>query len=236
MSTGMKRRTVLSSAWAAGVGLIVLEALPARGWALNFSQGDATAALRAALDRGAQVAVAQLGASDGFLGNDKVRIGLPEVLEKAAPILRTVGRGRQLDELVTAMNHAAENAVALAQPLLLQAIKAMSVQDAQKILQGGDNAVTEYFTSKTRTPLGLKFEPVVSKVLEKLSIAKQYNDLAQKASKLGLVQGQTVTVQDHVTQHALDGLYFVIGEEERRIRRDPVGTGSALLKKVFGAL
>lgn len=232
----MNRRTALSSAWQGCVSLIVLDALPATGWAAGFSQADATAALRAALDRGAQVAVKQLGAADGFLSNDKVRIGLPEVLEKAAPILRTVGRGRQLDDLVTAMNHAAENAVALAQPLLLQSIKNMSLQDAQHIIQGGDNAVTEYFSAKTRAPLGQKFQPVVSKVLDQSAITKQYNDLAQKASKLGLVQGPTVTVQDHVTQHALDALYFVIGEEERRIRRDPVATGSALLKKVFGAL
>lgn len=232
----MNRRTVLSSSWASCIGLITLEALPATGWAALFNQADASAALRAALERGAQVAVKQLGAADGFLTNDKVRIGLPDVLEKAAPILRTVGRGAQLDELITSMNHAAESAVALAQPLLIQAIKGMSVQDAQHIVQGGDNAVTEYFTSKTRAPLGQKFLPVVSKALEKLSITRQYNDLAGKASKLGLVQGDMVTVQDHVTQKALDGLYFVIGEEERRIRKDPVGTGSALLKKVFGAL
>ncbi|TAK95239.1 MAG: DUF4197 domain-containing protein [Aquabacterium sp.] len=232
----MNRRTVLSSSWATCMGLIALEAMPSTGWAALFSQTDATAALRAALERGAQVAVQQLGAADGFLANDKVRIGLPDVLEKAAPILRTVGRGAQLDELINSMNHAAETAVSMAQPLLVQAIKGMSVQDAQRIVQGGDNAVTEYFTSKTRAPLGQKFQPVVSKTLDKLSITKQYNDLAGKASKLGLVQGNMVTVQDHVTQKALDGLYFVIGEEERRIRKDPVGTGSALLKKVFGAL
>jgi hypothetical protein len=236
MNSGIKRRSVLSSAWASCVGVFVWEALPASAWAAAFSQADATGALRAALERGAQVAVQQLGAADGFLANDKVRIGLPDVLEKAAPILRTVGRGRQLDELITAMNHAAEDAVAMAQPLLIQAVKSMSVQDAQKIIQGGDNTVTDYFTAKTRAPLAMKFEPVVGKVLDKLSITQQYNDLARKASKLGLIQGQAITVQDHVTQKAMDGLYFVIGEEERRIRRDPVGTGSALLKKVFGAL
>jgi hypothetical protein len=226
----------LSSSWRTCIGLIALEALPATGWTAAFSAADANAALRAALERGAEVAVSQLGAADGFLSNDKVRIGLPEVLERAAPILRTVGRGAQLDELVTSMNHAAEQAVSLAKPLLVQAIKGMSVQDAQRIIQGGDNAVTDYFSSKTRNPLGQKFAPVVSKALDKLSITKQYNDLAGKAAKLGLVQGQVVTVQDHVTQRALDGLYFVIGEEERRIRKDPIGTGSALLKKVFGAL
>ena len=232
----MNRRTVLSSAWTGAASLIALSTLSRAAWAVSFTPADASAALRAALDRGAEVAVRQLGTPDGFLANDKVRIALPEVLEKAAPILRTVGRGRQLDELVTAMNHAAENAVALAKPLLLKAIKNMSLQDAQHILQGGNNAVTDYFSAKTRTSLSQQFSPVVSKALEQLSITKQYNDIAQKATKLGLIQGQAVTVQDHVTQHALDALYFVIGEEERRIRRDPVATGSALLKKVFGAL
>ena len=232
----MKRRHVLSSSWGTFVGLMAMQALPCAGWAAQFSQTDASAALRAALLRGAQLAVKQLGASDGFLANDKVRIGLPDVLEKAAPILRTVGRSAQLDELITSMNRAAESAVALAQPLLLQAIKGMSVQDAQRIIQGGDNAVTDYFTTKTRAPLSKQFLPVVATALEKLSITKQYNDLAAKASKLGLVEGGVVTVQDHVTQKALDGLYFVIGEEERRIRKDPIGTGNALLKKVFGAL
>lgn len=232
----MDRRTALSSSWSAFIGLAGLQALPAPGWAAAFSQADASAALKTALERGAQVAVKQLGAADGFLANDKVRIGLPEVLERAAPILRTVGRGEQLDELVTSMNHAAENAVALAQPLLIQAIKSMTLQDAQHIIQGGDNAVTDYFATKTRKPLGVQFQPVVGKSLDKLAITRRYNDLAGKASKLGLVQGPMVTVQEHVTQKALDGLYFVIGEEERRIRKDPIGTGSNLLKKVFGAL
>jgi hypothetical protein len=232
----MKRRTLLSSAWSGGLAWFILETLPANGLAASFSQADAGAALRAALERGADVAVRQLGAVDGFLSNDKVRIGLPDALEQAAPILRTVGRGRQLDDLVTAMNHGAENAVALAKPLLIQAIKGMTLQDAQHIVSGGDNTVTEYFSSKTRAPLAQKFQPIVNGALEKLSIVQPYNDLAEKASRLGLVQGPAVTLQDHVTQRALDGLYFVIGEEERRIRRDPVGTGSAILKKVFGAL
>ncbi|HYR24509.1 MAG TPA: DUF4197 domain-containing protein [Aquabacterium sp.] len=232
----MNRRRILSSAWATGVGLMALEALPRTGWAAAFSQGDATAALRAALDKGADVAVSQLGANNGFLGNDKVRIGLPDALEKAAPLLRTMGRGKQLDELTTAMNHAAEQAVALARPMLGKAIKSMSVQDAQRILKGGENAVTEYFASKTRAPLSQQFLPVVSKMVDKLSVTRNYNELAGKAQSVGLLKGQAVTIQEHVTQRALDALYFVIGEEERRIRRDPVGTGSALLKKVFGAL
>jgi hypothetical protein len=232
----MDRRSVLSSALASCAGLVCLEALPVNGWAATVNQADAGTALRAALERGAQIAVSQLGVADGFLANDKVRISLPEVLERAAPVLRTVGRGKQLDDLVTSMNHAAESAVALALPLLRQSIKRMTLEDALRILRGGDNAVTDYFSEQTRAPLTTTFQPIVAKSVDKLSLARTYNDMARKASRLGLIQGETVTVQDHVTTRALDGLYFVIGEEERRIRRDPVATGSAILKKVFGAL
>lgn len=232
----MDRRSVLSSAWVSVVGLAGLQALPRNGWAATVNQADASTALRAALERGAQIAVSQLGAKDGFLSNDKVRIRLPDALEQAAPILRTVGRGKPLDDLVTAMNHAAENAVALALPMLRQAIKGMTLQDALRILQGGDNAVTDYFSDKTRAPLTTSFQPVVAKSVDKLALARSYNDLTRKAGRLGLISGTPVTVQEHVTARALDGLYFVIGEEERRIRRDPAATGSAILKKVFGAL
>lgn len=219
----------------------IIVALPllasSSAWAAAFSQADASSALRAALERGADIAVKQLGQANGFMSNDKVRIPLPEVLEKASPLLRAVGRGRQMDDLVSAMNHAAENAVSLSLPLLRNAIKGMSVQDAKQILSGGDHAVTDFFATKTREPLALQFAPLVSKAVEKFSLVKQYNELTGKAGSMGLLKGgQAATVQQHVTTKALDGLYFVIGEEERRIRNDPVGTGSALLKKVFSAL
>ncbi|WP_306567649.1 DUF4197 domain-containing protein [Aquabacterium sp.] len=229
----MKRRHVLSSMGAFGLGLVTL---PTTGWAAAFSSKDATAALRAALDKGVQVAVSQLGANNGFLNNDKVRIGLPSPLDQAAPVLQAMGRGQQLQQLTESMNHAAEQAVSLARPLLSKAIKDMSVQDAAGILQGGDNAVTEYFARKTRDPLTAQFQPIVNRSLEKLSVTQRYNDLAGKASRFGLLQGQGGTLQDHVTNKALDALFMVIGEEERKIRQDPVGTGSALLRKVFGAL
>ena len=229
----MKRRSVLSSLGVFGLGWVTL---PATGWAAAFSSKDATAALRAALDKGAQVAVSQLGANNGFLNNEKVRIGLPSPLDQAAPVLQAMGRGQQLQQLTESMNHAAEQAVSLARPLLSKAIKDMSVQDAAGILQGGDSAVTEYFARKTRAPLTAQFQPVVNRSLEKLSVTQRYNDLAGKAQQFGLLKGQGGTLQDHVTNKALDALFMVIGEEERKIRQDPVGTGSALLKKVFGAL
>ncbi|WP_290663242.1 DUF4197 domain-containing protein [Aquabacterium sp.] len=205
--------------------------------AAAFSQADASGAVCAALERGADIAVKQLGQVNGFMGNDKIRIPLPEVMEKAAPLLRAMGRGQQMDDLINAMNHAAENAVSLALPLLRNAIKGMSVQDARQILSGGEHAVTDFFAAKTREPLAVQFTPLVNKAVEKLSLAKRYNELAGQVSSMGLIKGkQAATVQQHVTTKALDGLYFVIGEEERRIRNDPVGTGSALLKKVFSSL
>jgi len=236
MHRSMNRRQLLSqgSAWVTLLAIGAWRAQPA--WSASFSSADATAALRTALDRCADIAVQQLGASNGFLSNDKVHIGLPPLLEKASPVLRAMGRGRQLDELTTAMNHAAEQAVSQAKPLLVTAIKDMSVDDATKILKGGDNSVTDYFSAKTRTPLSASFKPVMDKAFDKQPIAKLYTDVARKAAKLRLPVDAGDTLQDHVTQRALDGLYFVIGEEERRIRRDPVGTGSALLKKVFGGL
>jgi Protein of unknown function (DUF4197) len=228
----LQRRQVLSL--VAGLG--AWQGGPVVWSAGLFSQTEGTQALRTALERGAQAAVSQLGKADGFLGNEKVRIALPGALQDAAPLLKSLGRGKQLDELVTSMNRAAEQAVPMALPLLKSAIKSMSVGDAQQILTGGDTSVTQFFEGETRTPLGDKFLPVVTKVTERLSLAKRYNDVAGKAAGLGLIKGDQANVQQYVTGKALDGLFLVIGEQERLIRQDPVGTGSAILKKVFGSI
>lgn len=228
----MQRRVVLSSVVAVGTWSLTPWAMAAVG----FSSAEGTQALRAALEKGAQAAVSQLGRVDGFLGNDKVRIPLPSVLEQAAPLLRTLGRGKQLEELQTTMNRAAEQAVPLALPLLRSAIRSMSVSDAKQILSGGDTAVTDFFAGKTREPLSEQFLPIVSKTTERLSLTKRYNDLAGKAASMGLIRGDQANVQQYVTAKALDGLFTMIGEQEKLIRQDPVGTGSAILKKVFGSL
>jgi hypothetical protein len=202
----------------------------------SLSQADASKGLKEALEQGAKAAVSQLGQPDGFLGNEKVRIPLPGYLHDAAALLRTLGQGQRLDELVTAMNRAAEAAIPLARDLLLGAVRGMGVSDAKKILGGGDTSVTAFFAEKTRSPLSQKFLPVVTRSTEKVGLADKYNQLAGRAAELGLLQREDASIQQYVTGKALDGLYLVIGEEERKIRRDPVGTGSALLGKVFGAL
>ncbi len=216
-----------------------LLALPAvlvlpRAWALALTESDANAGIRAALERGANAAVAQLGRQDGFLGNPLVRIELPGALKDAARLLKSTGQGRKLDELVTAMNRAAEAAVPAAKPLLVKAVKDMSVDDGLKILKGGDDAVTQFFAGKTREPLSQAFLPIVTQATERVSLADKYNAVAKKAGGFGLVKEDETNIQQYVTVRALDGLYRLIGEEEKKIRRDPVGTGSALLKKVFG--
>lgn len=222
-------------------GASVLLILSAHQQALALTLADLTdqeagSGLKTALEKGALAAVALLGKPDGFLGNPQVRIPLPGFLESAAKIMKMTGQGRRVDELVTSMNRAAEAAVPMGKDLLVGAVKNMTVTDAKNILTGGDNSVTKFFAEKTRVPLGEKFLPVVTRATEKVGLAAKYNRVAGKAAGIGLLKKEDANIQQYVTGKSLDGLYTVIGEEERKIRQDPVGTGSAILQKVFGAL
>jgi len=202
----------------------------------HISNAEASSGLKTALEMGALAAVALLGKPDGFLGNPKVRIPLPGFLEDASKILKTLGQGKRVDELETSINRAAEAAVPMGKDLLVGAVRAMSVSDAKNILTGGGTSVTNFFAEKTRAPLGVKFLPVVTKATEKVGLANKYNEFAGKAAGFGLVKKEDANIQQYVTGKSLDGLYLVIGEEEKKIRQDPVGSGSAILKKVFGAM
>ena len=203
--------------------------------ALSLTESDAAGGVRAALERGAEAAVQGLGRSDGFLGNPKVRIPLPGYLEDAGKLLSRLGQGQRVDALVTAMNRAAEAAVPEARTLLVNTVKAISVEDALKIVRGGDTAVTDFFATKTRAPLSDKFLPIVTRSTSRVDLAGKYNAVAGKAMGLGLVKKEDATIEQYVTRKALDGLYLMIGEEEKKIRADPIGTGSAILRRVFGA-
>ena len=202
----------------------------------DLSSADASKGLKTALEKGALSAVGLLGAKDGFLGNDKVRIPLPGFLNDAAQLLRTFGQGDKVDELLTSMNRAAEAAVPQSRELLLKAVQNMSVTDAKGILSGGNTAVTDFFASKTRSDLGVKFLPVVTQATAKVGLVDKYNAVAGKAADLGLVKKEDANIQQYVTGKTLDGLFFMISEEEKKIRQNPVAYGSAILSKVFGAL
>ena len=202
----------------------------------DLSNAEASSGLKTALEKGALMAVALLGKPDGFLGNPKVRIPLPGYLEDASKLLKTLGQGKRIDELTTSINRAAEAAVPMGKDLLVNAVRGMNVNDAKNILTGGDTSVTAFFADKTRAPLGVRFLPVVNRATEKVGLANQYNEFAGKAASFGLVRKEDANIQQYVTGKTLDGLYLMIGEEERKIRQNPAGTGSAILQKVFGAL
>lgn len=202
----------------------------------DLSNVDATGGLKAALEKGAIAAVAKLGAENGFLNNEEVKIRLPRVLEKAQPLLKMTGQGQRLDELVVSMNHAAEQAVPMAKPLLLNAVRSLSVSDAKNILAGGDTSVTDFFREKTAASLSVKFLPIVKKITDRSDLSAKYNGAMGQVGKFGGGGREQATVEDYVTQRAVDGLFKMIAEEERDIRRDPLGSGSKLISKVFGSL
>jgi len=202
----------------------------------DLSGQEAGGGLKEALTQGAGKAVDLLGRTDGFLGNPKVKIPLPGYMEKAEGLMRGLGMGKQADELITAMNRAAEAAVPEAKKLLVDAVKQMSVEDAKGILTGGNDAGTQYFKRKTEGPLGQKFLPIVRKAIEKVKLKDTYEKFAKKGAKFGLVKEKDTQLDNYVTEKALDGLYLMIAEEEKAIRENPVGAAGNLAKKVFGAL
>lgn len=197
---------------------------------------DATGGLRAALSQGIDIAVTQLGAQNGFLNDPKVAIPLPPALAKAERGLRMVGMGGEADQLKATMNHAAEQAVSAAKPVFKQALQRMTLADAKGILTGGADAGTQYFRRSTSTELGAKFKPIVAKETAKLRLGSVYEQYAGKAASVGLISKQDANLNDYVTQKALDGLFSRIADEELAIRKNPVGQGNSLIKKVFGAL
>lgn len=220
--TALLGGVLLSSAYALGIG--------------DLTNQDATRGIKGALSQGAASAIGKLGVPGGFLNNPKVKIPLPPALEEVAKGMRMMGRGKDADELVATMNHAAEQAVPEAKQLMITAVKTMSVEDAKKILTGGDNSVTEFFKAKTQAPLAIKFLPIVKRSTDRLGLAQKYDQFAGEGVKFGLIKGDAANIEQYVTDKALDGLYLMIGEEERTLRQHPAEAASAIVAKVFGSL
>ena len=185
----------------AGVLTSLLLTIPRQAMALNLaglSNAEAAQGLKGALEAGAIAAVSLLGKPDGFLGNPKVRIGLPGSLDDAAKLMRMLGQGKRIDALITSMNRAAEAAVPMARDMLVGAVKTITVTDARNILIGGDTSVTDFFASRTRAPLRLKFLPVVTQVVKGSSLTAQYNELAGKAAGMGLMRKEDALSLIHI--------------------------------------
>ena len=215
---------------------VMSSATPALAQLEDITSREATSALKGALEKGSIAAVATLGRTDGFFANPQVKIPLPDSLQRAEKLMRRFGMGRHADELILSMNRAAEATVPEARQLFVDAVRKMTVQDAKAILQGGDTAGTEYFRRATEAPLRKRFLPIVEQATAKVGLARQYESYAEKGVAFGMVKKEDADLDAYVTQKALDGLFLMVAQEERNIRRDPVGAGTSIIRKVFGAL
>jgi hypothetical protein len=201
----------------------------------GLTHAEAASGLKQALTDGSAAAVAQLGRQDGFLGNPKVRIPLPPALQRVESALRYTGMRKQADELVVAMNRAAEAAVPEARALLVTAVRNMTLKDAKGILTGCDTAATDYFRRTTQSDLARRFLPIVKKATDQVGLADQYNGIASQLVQLGLMKKEHATIEAYVTQKTLDGLYLMIGEQEKSFRQNPLAATSEIVKRIFSS-
>lgn len=200
----------------------------------NLSDSNIVAGLKEALHIGTENAVRSTGRPGGYFQNKVIKILMPEQLQTLEQGLRMIGYGPQIDEFVLSMNRAAEQAAPLAKEIFWNAITEMSFEDARNILTGGDTAATEYFKAKTSKQLSAAFRPVVEKKMNEVGVTRQYKELVGKYQSIPFVQELTFDLDEYVVTKALDGLFYVVGEEERKIRTNPAARVTDLLKKVFG--
>ena len=190
--------------------------------------------LQEALKVGTENAVLQTGSVDGFLKNQAIKILMPRQLQNIEQPLRLVGYGPQLDEFVISMNRAAEKAVPFAKEIFWDAIGQMTFDDANKILNGNDTAATDYFKGKTSKKLHSAFRPTVATVMADVGVTRQYNDLIGRYKAVPFAQSISFDIDQYVTEKTTDGLFFVVGQEEQKIRTNPAARVTDLLKDVFG--
>ena len=231
MNTGIPWRGALA---AIICSLAIAPAVVAGGISA-LSNGDVNRGLKQALGRGIDTAVAELGTAGGFLGDPRVRIPLPPALAKADRVLRVMGMGRQMDALDVAMNRAAEAAVPAGKAILEQSLRQMTLADAKGILTGGGDAATEYFRRVAYARLQRKFTPIVAVETRRVGLAQKYDQLAAQGAALGLVGRDDASIESYVTRKTLDGLFLVMAQQERAIRKNPLGQASSLIRRVFGA-
>jgi hypothetical protein len=202
----------------------------------SVSTDKISAGLKEALKVSTSRAVASTGRPDGFLKNEAIKILLPEKLRNANRGLRLVGMGPQLDELEIGMNRAAERATPKAKEIFLNALSEMTIDDARKILSGSDTAATEYFRAKSSADLATAFTPIVNESLQNVGVVRQYNQIMQNPLASGLARSQSFDLNKYVVGKTLDGLFYTLGQEERKIRTNPAAQTTSLLKEVFGSV
>jgi hypothetical protein len=200
----------------------------------SLSDSKINAGLKQALQIGAENSVKLVGRKDGYFSNQAIKILMPKNLQPLEKGLRMIGYGPKIDTLVLSMNRSAEAAAPAARKIFVDAITSMSIDDARHILTGGDTAATEYFKQKTTPQLTTAFRPVVDKTMAENGVTKQYNALVGQYKSLPFAKSQNLDITDYVVGKALDGLFLEVGEEEKKIRKDPAKQTTDLLKEVFG--
>lgn len=198
-----------------------------------LSESRIASGLKQALQISTGNAVAQTGKPDGFLKNEAIKILLPPRLQTVGRGMRMFGMGAQVDELEVGMNRAAEQATPKAKQIFLDALTRMTFDDARKILSGGDTAATEYFKRQSTNDLATAFTPIVQDSMEKVGVVRQYNRVVQNAPG-GAALGSQYDLTKYVVGKTLDGLFYVLGQEEKKIRKDPAAQTTSLLREVFG--
>lgn len=220
----------------AGLDDWLRDSLRRNGGATTLDPATAAAGLKQALENGAQQAVALLGREDGYFGNPRVKIPLPEKLARMDKTLRQLGRDRAADEFILSLNRAAEAAAPEAKAIFLHVIREMTVTDAIGIVRGPDNAATGYFREHSEGALKEKFHPVVAAATNKVGVTQRYKRLLRDGGTVArFVDVRRLDIDDYVTQKALDGLFLMVADEETRIRQDPLARSTELLRKVFGS-
>jgi hypothetical protein len=190
--------------------------------------------LKEALSVGTEKAVKTVSLADGYFKNPAIRIPLPEKVQKAAKLMKKVGLHKEVDAFELSMNRAAEKAAAQATSFFISAVKEMTFQDAKKILHGGGTAATDYLKAKTEEKIYNSFRPIVASAMNEVGVTRSYKQLTDKARSRHLLKGDSQDLDHHVTKKALDGLFYMVGQEEKNIRTNPAARVTDLLKKVFG--
>ena len=226
--------------------IVLLTALPASaqldqilkglgiGQPRELSDAKIGSGLKEALKIGTENAVKFTGKLDGYFMNQAIKILIPEKLQTMEKTLRAVGLGPQVDEFILSMNRAAERAAPEAKQIFWGAIGEMTFQDAKKILSGNETAATDYFKAKTTDELTTAFRPIVDRATNEVGVTRQYKELIGRFQSIPFVKSETVDIDQYVTTKALDGLFYVVAQEEKKIRSDPAARVTDLLKEVFG--
>ncbi|WP_137401177.1 DUF4197 domain-containing protein [Echinicola rosea] len=202
----------------------------------SLSEADVSNGLKEALEKGISEGVGIAGKKDGYLGNELLRIGLPEDVQKVESTLRKIGLGAEVDKVITTINRGAEDAAKEARPIFISAIKQMTIQDAWSILKGDDDAATQYLQRTTTEQLTALFKPHVQESLDKVGATRYYGDLVNSYNTFPTTNKKLdPDLNSYVTDRAIEGLFKLIAEEEKAIRENPLERTSSILKRVFAA-